>query len=221
MTRACESGTSLWSTFFGEGDAAGTGVLRLLRAGKVIRLPTVTSHYVSLRLVLTRGHRCVAAVAGGKVIRLFTRMPSLRKILHALYTSIPAMTNAMLLTGLVMCMVCVCARARASVCARVCECACVCLSLSLALSLSFSLPFSLPLSLSLRLPLLRVLKRTLTWAGCVRVCTGCLLCYCLASRLDTIFVTFILQVPAMGVTSCLTSLFTEAVPKQHVGFATG
>ena len=64
-------GTSVWSTFFGDGGA-GTGVLRLLRAGKVIRL--------------------------------FTRLPSLRKILNALYESIPAMTNAMLLTGLVMCM---------------------------------------------------------------------------------------------------------------------
>ena len=62
--------TSIWTT---SGDVgAGTGVLRLLRAGKVVRL--------------------------------FTRLPSLRKIMVALYESIPAMINAMFLTGIVMCM---------------------------------------------------------------------------------------------------------------------
>ena len=40
----------------------------------------------------------------GRVMRFFTRMPSLRKIILALYASIPAMLNAMLLTGIVMCM---------------------------------------------------------------------------------------------------------------------
>jgi len=63
-------GTSIWSTV---GDSGGgTGVLRLLRAGRVIRF--------------------------------FTRLPSLRKIIVALYESIPAMLNAMLLTGMVIAM---------------------------------------------------------------------------------------------------------------------
>ena len=63
-------GTSIWSTL---GDVGGgTGVLRLLRAGRVIRF--------------------------------FTRLPSLRKIIVALYESIPAMLNAMLLTGMVLAM---------------------------------------------------------------------------------------------------------------------
>ena len=63
-------GTSIWST---AGDSGGgTGVLRLLRAGRVIRF--------------------------------FTRLPSLRKIIVALYESIPAMLNAMLLTGMVIAM---------------------------------------------------------------------------------------------------------------------
>ena len=38
------------------------------------------------------------------MIRFFTRLPSLRKIIVALYESIPAMLNAMLLTGMVIAM---------------------------------------------------------------------------------------------------------------------
>ena len=63
-------GTSVWSS--ASAGSGHTAVLRLLRAGRVMRF--------------------------------FTRMPSLRKIILALYASIPAMLNAMLLTGIVMCM---------------------------------------------------------------------------------------------------------------------
>lgn len=49
----------------------------------------------------------------------------------------------------------------------------------------------------------------------------CLACYALASKLDTIFMTFALEVPALAIQSCLTALFTESVPRERVGHATG
>jgi len=49
----------------------------------------------------------------------------------------------------------------------------------------------------------------------------CLSCYALATKLDTIFLTFALEVPALAIQSCLSALFTEAVPKERVGYATG
>lgn len=49
----------------------------------------------------------------------------------------------------------------------------------------------------------------------------CLSCYALATKLDTIFLTFALEVPALAIQSCLSALFTEAVPKESVGYATG
>ena len=46
-------------------------------------------------------------------------------------------------------------------------------------------------------------------------------CFSSAPSLNAVFLSFLLEVPAMGTRSCLMALFTAAVPKEHVGWASG
>ena len=46
-------------------------------------------------------------------------------------------------------------------------------------------------------------------------------CFSSAPSLNAVFLSFLLEVPAMGTRSCLMALFTAAVPKEHVGWVSG
>jgi len=100
---------------------------------------------------------------------------------------------------------------------RFVECAEGCISfLFLLLSVCFVISSLLFLPVAIRL-----LGNVRTMMVGLLFSAAFIVCFASATSLNAVFLAFILEVPAMGTVSCLAALFTEAVPKEHVGFASG